>query len=269
MKPLLKWVGGKRQLLPAIHSMLPESYDTYVEPFLGGGAVLFSLAPERARVNDLNTELITVYEVVRDDVDELIELLRGYPNESDFFYSMRALDRSPEFAHLSRVERAARTIYLNKTCYNGLYRVNNAGQFNAPFGRYANPTICDEPNLREVSAYLASHDVAFSNGDYAALEANEGDFVYFDPPYDPVNPTSNFTGYQSGGFGRADQIRLKETCDALDARGVKFLLSNSATDFITELYADYRVETVKATRAVNSVASKRGKVNEVLVRNYA
>ena len=167
------------------------------------------------------------------------------------------------------MERAARTIYLNKTCYNGLYRVNNSGQFNAPFGRYANPKICDEPNLRAVSQYLSSHDVTFFNGDYAAVEANEGDFVYFDPPYDPVNPTSNFTGYQSGGFGRADQIRLKETCDALNARGVKFLLSNSATDFIKELYADYRVEIVGATRAVNSVASKRGKVDEVLVRNYA
>ncbi len=269
MKPLLKWVGGKRQLLPAIHSVLPESFDTYVEPFLGGGAVLFSLAPERARVNDLNTELITVYEVVRDDVDELIALLKGYPNDSDFFYEMRARDREPGFAHLSPVERAARTIYLNKTCYNGLYRVNNAGQFNAPFGRYANPKICDEPNLRAVSEYLSTHNVTFYNGDYAAVEANEGEFVYFDPPYDPVNPTSNFTGYQSGGFGRADQIRLKETCDDLNARGVKFLLSNSATDFIKELYADYHIDIVGATRAVNSVASKRGKVDEVLVRNYA
>ncbi|MDO5031070.1 DNA adenine methylase [Corynebacterium sp.] len=272
VKPLLKWVGGKRQLLPEIHAALPEEgFGRYFEPFLGGGAVLFSLTPDKASVNDLNTELITVYEVVRDEVEELIALLRGYPNEEEFFYQMRGLDREPGFAALTPVQRAARTIYLNKTCYNGLYRVNNAGQFNAPFGRYANPAICDEPTLRAVSTYLREAEVEFHNGDYAAIlsQATRGDFVYFDPPYDPVNPTSNFTGYQSGGFGRADQIRLKETCDELDARGVNFLLSNSATEFIKELYRDYEVGIVGATRAVNSVASKRGKVDEVLVRNYS
>ena len=164
MKPLLKWVGGKRQLLPAIHSMLPESFDTYVEPFLGGGAVLFSLAPTRARVNDLNTELITVYEVVRDDVDELIALLKGYPNESDFFYEMRARDRSPEFAHLSPVERAARTIYLNKTCYNGLYRVNNAGQFNAPFGATLIPRFVTSPTCGRCRRTLTPMTWSFPTG---------------------------------------------------------------------------------------------------------
>lgn len=271
VKPLLKWVGGKRQLLPEIKDALPAAgFKRYFEPFVGGGAVLFELTPQRASVNDLNTELITVYEEVRDHVDELIALLATYPNEADFFYEMRGLDREPGFAKFTRVERAARTIYLNKTCYNGLYRVNNAGQFNAPFGRYANPAICDEPTLRAVSEYLNASDVEFHTGDYAAIldSAREGDFVYFDPPYDPVNPTSNFTGYQSGGFGRGDQVRLKETCDALNSRGVKFLLSNSATDFIKELYGEYRVDIVGATRAVNSVASKRGKVDEVLVRNY-
>ncbi|WP_206215001.1 DNA adenine methylase [Corynebacterium lizhenjunii] len=271
IKPLLKWVGGKRQLLPDIHAALPaEGFSHYVEPFLGGGAVLFSLLPARATVGDLNTELINVYLTVRDHVDELIGLLSTYPNEEKFFYDMRQLDREPSFAHMTAVERAARTIYLNKTCFNGLYRVNNAGQFNAPFGRYANPAICDEPTLRAVSAYLREQDIQFHNGDYAAVlaTAGPGDFVYLDPPYDPVNPTSNFTGYQSGGFGRADQIRLKEACDDLDARGVRFLLSNSATDFIQQLYSGYRVEIVEATRAVNSVASKRGKVEEVLVRNY-
>ncbi|WP_293770463.1 DNA adenine methylase [uncultured Corynebacterium sp.] len=271
VKPLLKWVGGKRQLLPEIKDALPAAgFKRYFEPFVGGGAVLFELTPQHASVNDLNTELITVYEEVRDHVDELIALLATYPNEADFFYEMRGLDREPGFAKLTRVERAARTIYLNKTCYNGLYRVNNAGQFNAPFGRYANPAICDEPTLRAVSEYLNASDVEFHTGDYAAIldSAREGDFVYFDPPYDPVNPTSNFTGYQSGGFGHGDQVRLKETCDALNSRGVKFLLSNSATDFIKELYGEYRVDIVGATRAVNSVASKRGKVDEVLVRNY-
>lgn len=270
VKPLLKWVGGKRQLLPHIHAALPQEYGRYFEPFLGGGAVLFSLTPKAATVNDLNTELITVYEVVRDEVDALIALLETYPNESEFFYQMRGLDREPGFAKLTRVERAARTIYLNKTCYNGLYRVNNAGQFNAPFGRYANPAICDEKTLRAVSEYLRGNDVVFANGDYAAIleSTRAGDFVYLDPPYDPVNPTSNFTGYQSGGFGRPEQVRLKEVCDELNERGVFFLLSNSATDFIKELYAGYEVDIVGATRAVNSVASKRGKVDEVLVRNY-
>ena len=272
VKPLVKWAGGKRQLLPHIHAALPaEAPRRFYEPFIGGGAVLFSLEPARARVNDLNGELINLYEVVRDGVDELIAELAGYPNETEFFYALRAADRDARrFAALSPVERAARTLYLNRTCYNGLYRVNAAGQFNAPFGRYKNPTICDEGTLRAVHRYFADNDVAFSQGDFAAAvaEAREGDFVYFDPPYDPVNVTSSFTGYQKAGFDRAEQERLKEVCDDLDRRGVKFLLSNSATDFIRELYADYEVGIVGATRAINSVGSRRGKVDEVLVRNY-
>ena len=272
VKPLVKWAGGKRQLLPHIHAALPaEAPRRFYEPFIGGGAVLFSLEPARAQVNDLNGELINLYEVVRDVVDELIAELAGYPNEAEFFYALRAADRDAQrFATLSPVERAARTLYLNRTCYNGLYRVNAAGQFNAPFGRYKNPTICDEGTLRAVHRYFADNDVAFSQGDFAAAvaEAREGDFVYFDPPYDPVNVTSSFTGYQKGGFDRAEQERLKEVCDDLDRRGVKFLLSNSATDFIRELYADYEVGIVGATRAINSVGSRRGKVDEVLVRNY-
>ena len=272
VKPLVKWAGGKRQLLPHIHAALPaETPRRFYEPFIGGGAVLFSLEPARARVNDLNGELINLYEVVRDGVDELIAELAGYPNETEFFYALRAADRDAQrFAALSPVERAARTLYLNRTCYNGLYRVNAAGQFNAPFGRYKNPTICDEGTLRAVHRYFADNDVAFSQGDFAAAvaEAREGDFVYFDPPYDPVNVTSSFTGYQKGGFDRTEQERLKEVCDDLDRRGVKFLLSNSATDFIRELYADYEVGIVGATRAINSVGSRRGKVDEVLVRNY-
>ncbi|MGV3208624.1 MULTISPECIES: DNA adenine methylase [unclassified Corynebacterium] len=272
LKPLMKWVGGKRQLLPAIRSALPAAgFQRYFEPFLGGGAVLLALAPGKATVNDLNTELINVYRVARDHVDELIGLLAGYPNTPEFFYELRALDRDPEvFAALSAVERAARTVYLNRTCYNGLYRVNSAGQFNAPFGRYKNPTICDEPTLRAVGTYLRDNDVQLLNGDYAVLleAAQAGDFVYLDPPYDPVNVTSSFTGYAAGGFDRSQQERLKQACDELDARGVNFLLSNSATDFIRDLYADYPTEIVGATRAINSVASKRGKVDEVLVRNY-
>ncbi|KXI17663.1 DNA adenine methylase [Corynebacterium sp. CMW7794] len=268
-KPLLKWVGGKRQLLPQIRAVVPD-YDRYFEPFLGGGAVLFDLAPDVAVVGDLNSELINVYTVTRDRVDELIALLSTYPNDADFFYELRSLDRSPDYTELSDAARAARTIYLNKTCYNGLYRVNNAGQFNAPFGRYKNPAICDEQTLRAVSNYLRENDIQLINGDYGTVleKAQSGDFVYLDPPYDPVTTTSNFTGYQSGGFSHADQTRLKEACDKLSNNGVNFLLSNSATAFIRELYKDYVVDTVEATRAINSVAAKRGKVDEVLVRNY-
>lgn len=272
VKPLVKWAGGKRQLLPHIHAALPAGTPRrYYEPFIGGGAVLFSLTPASARVNDLNSELINLYEVVREGVDELISLVSTYPNDADFFYQLRAVDRDAErFAALSATERAARTLYLNKTCYNGLYRVNSAGQFNAPFGRYKNPTICDADTLRGVHQYFRDNDVTFTQGDFAAAVegAGEGDFVYFDPPYDPVNVTSSFTGYQKGGFDRAEQERLKAVCDGLDARGVKFLLSNSATEFIRELYADFSIDTVAATRAINSVGSRRGKVDEVLVRNY-
>lgn len=272
VKPLVKWAGGKRQLLPHIHAALPPGTPRrYYEPFIGGGAVLFSLTPASARVNDLNSELINLYEVVREGVDELISLVSTYPNDADFFYQLRAVDRDAErFAALSATERAARTLYLNKTCYNGLYRVNSAGQFNAPFGRYKNPTICDADTLRGVHQYFRDNDVTFTQGDFAAAVegAGEGDFVYFDPPYDPVNVTSSFTGYQKGGFDRAEQERLKAVCDDLDARGVKFLLSNSATEFIRELYADFSIDTVAATRAINSVGSRRGKVDEVLVRNY-
>ncbi|MDK4267528.1 DNA adenine methylase [Corynebacterium accolens] len=272
VKPLVKWAGGKRQLLPHIHAALPDGTPRrYYEPFIGGGAVLFSLTPACARVNDLNSELINLYEVVREGVDELISLVSTYPNDADFFYQLRAVDRDADrFAALSATERAARTLYLNKTCYNGLYRVNSAGQFNAPFGRYKNPTICDADTLRGVHQYFRDNDITFTQGDFAAAVAGagEGDFVYFDPPYDPVNVTSSFTGYQKGGFDRAEQERLKAVCDDLDARGVKFLLSNSATEFIRELYADFSIDTVAATRAINSVGSRRGKVDEVLVRNY-
>lgn len=232
---------------------------------------MWSLAPEKAVVNDLNAELVNLYTVVRTDVEALIAELQDYPNDEEFFYQLRALDRDAEvFAALSPVKRAARTVYLNKTCYNGLYRVNQAGQFNSPFGRYKKPLICDEKTLNAINIYLRDNDVTFLNGDFkdAVSSAQAGDFVYFDPPYDPVNVTSNFVGYAAGGFGRDNQVELKELCDELTDRGVKWMLSNSATEFIRELYAEYHVDIVGASRAINSVASKRGKVDEVLVRNY-
>jgi len=271
VRPFLKWVGGKRQLLPAILPRVPETIGTYFEPFVGGGAVVFAVQPEAPVLNDANPDLIEVYSVIRDDLPALIDALRGHVNTSEHFYAVREWDRdSARFASLTAPERAARLIYLNKTCYNGLYRVNAAGRFNTPFGNYTKPNIVDEPVLRAVGAYLRGADARLMSGDYAAslASARDGDFVYLDPPYDPVSTTANFTGYIQGGFGRAEQVRLRETCDALDARGVRFLLSNSATDFIRAEYADYTIDLVQATRAVNSKASGRGPIDEVLVRNF-
>lgn len=269
--PVVKWVGGKRQLLPQILPLIPKRMTAYCEPFLGGGAVLFALQPKRALVNDLNQDLITVYRVIKEDADALIEHLSRHENTPEYFYRIRDLDRDKEaYAALSDVEKASRLLYLNKTCYNGLFRVNASGAFNSPYGHYRRPNIVNEQTIRGVSRYFNSCDITFFSGDFASVleQVPKGGFVYLDPPYDPVSDTASFTGYNRGGFGREEQVRLKECCDALTARGVKFLLSNSATPFIRELYSSYRVSIVQARRAVNSVASRRGAIEEVLVRNY-
>ena len=272
--PVLKWVGGKRQLLETFKPLFPKRFTTYCEPFLGGGAVFFNLQPRKAYVNDINVELMLVYRVIRDDVESLIEILSTYKNEPDFFYAVRDLDRDKEkFDRLSEIERAARIIYLNKTCFNGLYRVNNAGEFNSPFGSYRNPNIVNAPTLRAVNKYLNSaEEIILTATDYAEVlsELPKNTFVYLDPPYAPVSTTANFTGYTKGGFNRDEQIRLRNCCDDLSERGIKFMLSNSDTDFIRELYSDsfYNITFVKARRSVNSVASKRGDVDELVIRNY-
>ncbi|MGI5929285.1 DNA adenine methylase [Pseudoflavonifractor sp.] len=269
--PVVKWVGGKRQLLPQILPLIPKRMTAYCEPFLGGGAVLFALQPKRALVNDLNKDLITVYRVIKEDADALIEHLSRHENTPEYFYRIRDLDRDKEaYAALSDVEKASRLLYLNKTCYNGLFRVNASGAFNSPYGHYRRPNIVNEQTIRGVSRYFNACDITFFSGDFASVleQVPKGGFVYLDPPYDPVSDTASFTGYNRGGFGREEQVRLKECCDALTARGVKFLLSNSATPFIRELYSSYRVSIVQARRAVNSVASRRGAIEEVLVRNY-
>lgn len=270
VQPFLKWAGGKRQLLDEIRKYVPKGYNTYYEPFVGGGAVLFSLQPERAVINDINAELIRTYRVIRDDVDTLLEHLAKHQNDKEYFYELRALDRTEQFEALSPAERASRLIYLNKTCYNGLFRVNRQGQFNVPFGDYKNPNIVNEPVLRAVHQYLVENEIEILNTDFveAVATAKEGDFVYIDPPYDPISSTSSFTGYSLDGFGRDEQIRLKQTVDSLTNRGCKVLLSNSATDFIKDLYKDYQIVIVTANRAINSNASRRGKIDEVLVMNY-
>lgn len=273
IQPFLKWAGGKRQLLPEIRKYIPNTFAHYYEPFIGAGAVLFDLQPNLATINDVNHELINIYEVIRDDVDELLEDLSRHKNDADYFYEIRSLDRTDDYALLSSVERASRLIYMNKTCYNGLFRVNSKGQFNVPFGKYKAPNIMNEEVLRDVSDYLNRANIKMLNVDFAEAvkEAKEGDFVYFDPPYDPLSMTASFTSYSNEGFSRADQERLRDLYVALHKRGCYVLLSNSDTPFIRELYEkidpDIEVVSVQASRAINSQASKRGKIGEVLVTN--
>ena len=269
--PVVKWVGGKRQLIKQIAPLIPKTYTTYCEPFLGGGAVLFHLQPKHAVINDANSDLIELYEVIRDSVEELIESLSGHENSADYFYNIRALDRDKkQYAALSPIDRASRLIYLNKTCYNGLFRVNNAGEFNTPFGAYKNPNIVNAVTLRAVSKYLRENDIILNNGDFAHVLKNlpERSFVYLDPPYDPVSDSSAFTGYTSIGFGRNEQIRLRKYCDELNERGIRFLMSNSDTEFIRDQYSNYIIDTVQAVRNINSRGDRRGNVSEVLVHNY-
>jgi len=270
VQPFLKWAGGKRQLLREIRTYIPKGITRYYEPFLGGGAVLFDLQPKKGVVNDANLDVMNVYRVVRNQLDELVEALKKHKNEADYYYRIRELDRSGDFERLSGVDKAARIIYLNKTCYNGLFRVNSQGQFNVPFGRYHKPEIVNEVVLRAVSKYLRSSDLKMLNGDFedALRGIRSGGFVYFDPPYDPVSDTASFTGYTLSRFDREEQLRLKLLCDKLDKKGCRFLLSNSATEYIMNLYSEYRIEIVQVARNINSVASRRGKIPEVLVRNY-
>lgn len=268
LKPILKWVGGKRQLLDDILPLIPQC-STYVEPFVGGGAVLLSLQPKKAVINDYNAELINVYVCVRDHLEELLEMLERHKelNSAGHFYKVRALDREPGFEDLPPVERAARIIYLNKTCYNGLYRVNSAGQFNSPYGKYNTPAIVNEPVVRAMSTYL-NGGVKILCGDYGqALKGlRKGAFVYLDPPYMPISSSSSFTGYTEGGFGYDEQVRLKEECDKLASKGIHFMQSNSDCPEIRALYSDYEILTVKAKRAINSRGNRRGEINEVLIR---
>lgn len=274
--PIVKWVGGKRQLLDEINKYIPKKFNTYYEPFFGGGAVLFHLQPKKAVINDLNMDLITTYRVIKDKPNELIEALKKHKNTSDYFYELRNIDLDSEkYKKLTDVEKAARLIYLNKTCFNGLFRVNSSGHFNTPFGNYKNPNIVNEPVIKAVNSYFKSNDITISNDDYAVVLQNvkAGDFVYLDPPYDPVSDTSSFTGYNAGGFTRKNQQELRDVCVELDKKGVKFLLSNSATSYIKEIYDAslfkvLKVEIVKAKRNINSNGNKRGEVDEVLIRNY-
>ena len=274
VQPFLKWAGGKRQLLPEIRKYIPKKRKLYFEPFLGAGAVLFDLQPQEALINDANEELINCYRVVKESPEELIELANEHrrKNSRDYYYHLRSRDRDPDFKSLNDVERAARIIYLNKTCYNGLFRVNSQGQFNVPYGDYNDPQIVDEAVIRAVSRYLNEAQIDISDRDFesAVNGAECGDFVYFDPPYDPLSDTASFTGYNLNSFDKKHQRQLKRVCDDLTERGCKVLISNSATEFIRDLYGDenrYRVVEVIAGRSINSVPTGRGKISELLIFN--
>lgn len=271
LQPLLKWVGGKRQLLPTLIENLPDSFDFYAEPFLGGGALFFHLQPKDAVVCDINKELVNFYNIVKNSPEELIQTLLSFNDSEEFFYSIRELDREPDsFSKLSDVYKAARTYYLNRACYNGLYRVSKKGFFNSPYGKQSHPFTVNSQLISQVSSMLNDGKITIINDSFESIlpYLKENSFIYLDPPYDPLSQSSSFTHYSNGGFGRNMQLKLKEFCDSLNNNGHKFLLSNSATPFIKDLYKDYKEIIVKANRRVNSVASKRGFVDEILVRNY-
>lgn len=273
-KPFVKWVGGKRQLLRQFRELRlypPDDFNpttnTYYEPFVGGGAVFFDLLPKSAELSDLNNELVTTYNVIKNSVDELVKSLKKHVYVKEYYLEVRA----QKIEGLSDIEVASRFIFLNRTGFNGLYRVNKSGQFNVPFGRYNNPVICNEDNLRRVSDAL--QHVTITHQDYKnVLEtAKKGDFIYLDPPYYPINATSSFTSYTAEGFLEKEQKELRDTFVKLHKRGCFVMLSNSDTPFINELYSGLdgiTINKITAGRAINSRGSGRGKITEVLVTNY-
>jgi len=276
-QPFLKWVGGKRALLSEIRPFL-ESWNVenegsrYFEPFLGAGAVLFDLDPNVKKFgNDSNRDLVEVYRVIKRNPEGLLEELEKHTNESDHFYKVRNWDREPDFGARTPESRAARFIYLNRTCFNGLYRVNSDGFFNVPFGRYKSPNFLNYENIHAVSKFLRNTPpVTISHGDYrnCSSKALAGDLVYFDPPYDPVSPTASFTAYNKDGFSRENQEELRDEATRLARSGVNILLSNSDTKFINDLYSDqtvFRIKKVTTYRGIGAEASARGAIKEVLI----
>lgn len=270
LKPFLKWAGGKRQLLPEINKHLPKKFYTYYEPFIGAGAVLFDLTPTKAVVNDYNKELINTYLVIKNNLNELIEDLKKHINEKEYYLEIRALDRIENYCEISPIIKASRFIYLNKTCFNGLYRVNSKGYFNVPFANAKNPSIYNEEVLVNIHNYLNNNDIQIHSGDFDKVlqNAKENDFVYLDPPYDPLSETSSFTNYIDYEFNKKEQERVKKVVDRLTNQNVKVMISNSSTDFIKELYKDYNIHIVQAKRNINSKGDSRGNVDELIIKNY-
>jgi DNA adenine methylase len=282
IQPVVKWIGGKRQLLPEIQKILPskklkEEFN-YVEPFLGGGALLFSLQPVNAIINDINTELINVYSTIKNNLNELIFDLSKHKNTSDYYYEIRDVDRDAEkFSTLSNVERASRILYLNKTCFNGLYRVNNLGQYNASFADNKNPNIVNSLTLRAVSEYLNVNNISIMNKSYSEIlidvinnkNNSRENFIYLDPPYYPLKEGSDFTKYTSGGWSEKDHYDLFLKCRELNENGIKFIMSNSSAEYIKDMYKEFKQIEISANRMVNPNASDRkGKIIELLIYNY-
>jgi len=275
VKPFLKWAGGKRQLLPELLKYIPKDFNNYFEPFLGGGALFFELynlgflENKKVYLSDINEELINTYKTIRDNPKELIIKLKEFKtnHNKEFYYKIRELDRDKNYKNLDNITKSARFIYLNKTCFNGLYRVNKKGYFNVPIGSYKNPNILDEENILAVSKAL--QNIIIKNFDYKEIlkEVQSNDFIYLDPPYHPLNETSSFTSYTKNEFLQKEQIELFKTLKELSNKCF-VLKSNSDTDFINKLYKDFKIEKILANRAINSKATNRGKILEVLIRNY-
>jgi len=282
-KPFVKWAGGKRQLLPDLLNNLPNNFDRYFEPFVGAGALFFELSFENSIIVDLNSDLINTYEVIRDNVNELIKILKVHKKNHGerYYYKMRGLktrktksldipdEELINIENLNITEKAARFIYLNRTCYNGLYRINRNGEFNVPLGSYKNPTICNEENLRKISQVLKNTDII--NGDFEVIKEKykikKGDFVYFDPPYVPLSETSDFTSYTAEGFNKKEQLRLVKLFKYIDKKGGYCMLSNSETNFVREHYKNFNITEVKASRAINCKGKKRGQITELIITN--
>lgn len=272
-KPFVKWAGGKRQIIDKLKKYVPDEFDTYYEPFIGGGALLFELSPKKAVINDSNEELMNVYECLCDEekFKKMCGVLNHYETEHSeaFYYDIRNKDRNKNsYNRLSCYTKAARTIYLNKACFNGLYRVNSKNEFNVPFGKKLKVNTYDGGNLITVSNYLTMNDIKILCVDFedALKSAKKGDFVYFDPPYD--SDTSTFNNYTEDGFGKEEQRRLAKVFKELDAKGVYVMLSNHNTSLVNELYKDYHIHLIEAKRSINANGKKRGKVEEVIITNY-
>ncbi len=274
MHPFVKWAGGKTQLLNTIKTLMPKEFNTFYEPFVGGGALFFDVAPKSAVINDFNEELIITYECFNnyENFERLIERLNFYTKVHSelMFYAVREMDKKDEFLLLPNYERAARLIYLNKTCFNGLYRVNSDGFFNVPFGKKEKVNCFDEDNFNSIHKYFLNSKIKILNCDFeeAVKDAKKGDFVYFDPPYDTLDDRETFTAYGKIPFGKKEQVRLADCFKKLADKGVYVMLSNHNTDFIKKLYQGYNLHVVKARRNINSNGKGRGSVEEVIITNY-
>ena len=272
LQPFTKWTGGKRQLLPIIKSLMPDNYNNYFEPFIGGGALFFDLSPDKAVINDFNNELINCYQQIKKYPQKLIELLAKHQenNSKEYYLELRSADRDNRIDKMTNVERAARIMYMLRVDFNGLYRVNSKNQFNVPYGRYKNPKIVDSVLILSISQYLNSNNIKILTGDFekAVQDVVAGDFVYFDPPYIPLSETSAFTSYTHEGFTYEDQVRLRDCFKKLDEKGAFVMLSNSSSPLVEELYKDFNIHKVEANRTNGAKTSSRGKISEIIVTNY-